>query len=91
MTLLRNPFLQLTKEYDEKLYPKLDKPYEAINVNKTYDIPKDYDDIMAVPVSFVDKWNPKQFELLRIAKPALNGKNVFTRLFLRKKLTNENN
>lgn len=46
-------------------YPKYDN-YDAINVDKTNDIPNDYDGIMGVPISFLDKYNPEQFELLGI-------------------------
>ncbi len=76
--------LPLYKEYNPEDYPEYDN-YYAINVNKTTDIPKDYDGAMGVPISFMDKYNPDQFEilgsdfnvkdgLLPIAKPEWNGK-----------------
>ncbi len=44
-------------------YPKYDN-YDAINVNKVADIPVDYDGVMGVPITFMDKHNPEQFEIL---------------------------
>ena len=38
--------------------------YNAINVNKTSDIPYDYPGIMGVPITFLDKYNPEQFEIV---------------------------
>ena len=38
--------------------------YDAINVDKTSDIPMDYDGVMGVPITFVDKYNPGQFEIV---------------------------
>jgi len=59
------PFLKLTKKYNPEEYPKYDN-YDAINVNKVADIPYDYDGIMGVPISFLEKYNPNQFEILGI-------------------------
>lgn len=63
----RHEFLPLTKNYkgNEHLYPKYDN-YDAINVDKTADIPKDYDGVMGVPITFIDKYCPEQFEILDI-------------------------
>ena len=58
-----NEYLELSKDYNESEYPKYDN-YDAINVNKTKDIPKDYYGVMGVPITFLDKHNPKQFEIL---------------------------
>lgn len=55
--------LILWKTYSPEEYPTYDN-YNAINVNKYTDIPCDYDGIMGVPITFLDKWNPEQFELL---------------------------
>ena len=41
-------------------------PYEGININKTVDIPCDNDGIMGVPITFLDKYSPDQFEILGI-------------------------
>ena len=51
-------------KYPEK-YLKYDN-YDAINVEKTKEIPMDYDGVMGVPITFLDKYNPEQFELLGI-------------------------
>lgn len=55
--------LILTKTYNENDYPYLDN-YNAINVSKVVNIPKDFDGYMAVPITFMDKYNPNQFEIL---------------------------
>ena len=59
----RKKSLVLSKEYKPELYPKYDN-YDAININKTKDIPKDYSGVMGVPISFIDKYNPDQFEII---------------------------
>ena len=60
-------FLELIKTYNSKEYPKLDN-YRVINVNKTKDIPKNYKGVMAVPVSFLTKYNPNQFKIVGMCK-----------------------
>ncbi len=55
--------LDLTAEYDPEVYPKFDN-YDAINVDRLEDIPKDYQGIMGVPVSYMIYHTPKQFDLL---------------------------
>lgn len=59
----RHKPLELTKTYNEKEYPHYDN-YDAIEVSRTKDIPQDYDGVMGVPISFLDKWCPEQFEIL---------------------------
>lgn len=59
----RNEELILFREYNPKDYPKYDN-YDAINVDKVKDIPVDYFGEMGVPITFLDKHNPKQFEIL---------------------------
>ena len=59
----RHEELVLYKRYTPEEYPKYDN-YDAINVDKTVDIPYDYDGIMGVPITFLDKYNPEQFEIL---------------------------
>lgn len=65
----RNEFLQLYKKYDPIKYPKYDN-YNAINVNKVCEIPCDYNGVMGVPISFLDKYCPNQFEILGITENA---------------------
>lgn len=59
----RHEELILYKKYDEKEYPKYDN-YNAIEVSKVSDIPCDYDGTMGVPITFLDKYNPEQFEII---------------------------
>ena len=59
---LRHEDLVLYKNYTPEEYPKYDN-YDAIAVNKTSDIPCDYWGIMGVPITFLDKYNPDQFEI----------------------------
>ena len=59
----RHQDLILIKHYTPEEYPKFDN-YDAINVNKTDEIPYDYPGIMGVPITFLDKYNPEQFEIL---------------------------
>jgi len=59
----RHEDLILYKEYNPKDYPTYDN-YDAINVDKTKDIPIDYFGNMGVPVTFLDKYNPDQFEII---------------------------
>ena len=55
--------LILYKTYNETEYPTYDN-YNAINVSKVADIPMDYDGVMGVPITFMDKYNPNQFEII---------------------------
>ena len=59
----RHEKLVLYKKYSPEEYPKYDN-YDAINVNKTSHIPSDYDGAIGVPISFLDKYNPNQFEFV---------------------------
>ena len=59
----RHEFIDLIEKYSPEKYPKYDN-YDAINVNKVLDIPVDYDGVMGVPITFLDKYNPEQFEII---------------------------
>ena len=59
----RNEELDLVCRYSPEEYPKYDN-YDAVNVSKTQDIPCDYRGIMGVPITFLDKYNPNQFEII---------------------------
>lgn len=63
----RREKLLLWRRYTPEEYPKYDN-YDAINVDKTAEIPMDYDGAMGVPITFLDKHNPEQFEILGITK-----------------------
>ena len=62
-TTKRYEKLDLYKKYTPEEYPKYEN-YDAINVDKTSDIPVDYDGVMGVPITFLDKYNPNQFEIV---------------------------
>ena len=59
----RHEDLILYKKYTPEEYPKYDN-YDAININKTKEIPIDYDGVMGVPITFMTKYNPDQFEII---------------------------
>ena len=63
----RHEPLILTGHYTPDVYPRYDN-YDAIEVSKTADIPMDYDGVMGVPITFLDKYCPEQFELLGITQ-----------------------
>jgi hypothetical protein len=59
----RHENLILYKKYNPVEYPNYEN-YDAINVNQTNDIPLDFDGKMGVPITFLDKYNPDQFEII---------------------------
>lgn len=63
----RHESIPLYKKYAPGEYPTYDN-YDAIEVKKTAEIPTDYDGAMGVPITFIDKYNPSQFEILGITK-----------------------
>lgn len=91
-TFKRHEDILLTKTYygNESDYPTFDN-YDAINVNKTQDIPKDYEGIMGVPITFLHKYNPEQFELIKFRKGndekdlSINGKCPYFRILIKNK------
>ena len=88
----RHEDLILYKNYkgNEIDYPTYDN-YSAINVDKTKDIPVDYDGIIGVPITFLDKFNPSQFELVKFRKGddekdlSINGRCPYFRILIKKK------
>ena len=76
--------MELTKKYNPEEYPKYDN-YDAIEVSKTKNIPMDYTGLMGVPLHFLDKYNPEQFEIICSIAPVSNGKEKFARLIIRNK------
>ena len=76
--------LVLHQVYDPAKYPKFDN-YDAINVDRTEDIPKDYDGPMGVPITFLNKYNEEDWELLDILRPKLGGKYLYRRLIIRRR------
>lgn len=96
----RHENLVLYKRYTPEEYPKYDN-YNAINVNKTSDIPYGYDGMMGVPVTFLDKYNPGQFEIIGIDRYVednpnygkrftINNKELYARILIKRKKKNEN-
>lgn len=75
----RNEELILYKPYTPQDYPMYDN-YDAINVNKTKEIPMDYPGAMGVPITFLDKYNPEQFEIIGATESEGKG---FSNWFLR--------
>ena len=92
----RHEELVLYKKYTPEEYPKYDN-YDAINVDKTCEIPADYNGVMGVPITFIDKYNPDQFEILgNLGSYApdgyslssaiyINGKKIFKRILITQK------
>ena len=73
----RHEDLILYKKYSPEEYPKYDN-YDAIEVSKTADIPMDYEGAMGVPISFLDKHSPNQFEIIGLGIADL-GKSIGVR------------
>ena len=63
----RHEEMILVKKYSPDKYPSYDN-YDAINVDTTSDIPFDYSGVMGVPITFLDRYSPDQFEIIGIAK-----------------------
>ncbi|MBX3042094.1 MAG: adenine-specific methyltransferase EcoRI family protein [Candidatus Kapabacteria bacterium] len=86
----RHEDLILYKKYTPEEYPKYDN-YDAINIDKTKDIPMDYAGAMGVPITFLDKYNPEQFEIIKFRKGdddrdlVINGKSPYFRIVIRNK------
>ncbi|MBQ8729046.1 MAG: hypothetical protein IJY77_02000 [Alphaproteobacteria bacterium] len=94
-TTRRNEYIDTGKKYYgfEGMYPRYDNS-DAISVDKISDIPMDYDGVMGVPITFIDRYNPEQFEIIRFRKGddnkdlAVNGKCPYFRILIRKKKEN---
>ena len=98
MTNKRSEEIILTKKYADNpdAYPQYDS-CEAIDVSRVVNIPSDYYGVMGVPITFLDKYNPDQFEILglddpdlvypnwRGRGPDLNGKTIYRRVMVRRK------
>jgi len=82
--------ITLYKKYTPEEYPKYDN-YNAINVDTYTDIPHDYKGVIGVPITFVDKYNPEQFEIIKFRKGdddkdlAINGKYTYFRILIKNK------
>lgn len=88
----RHKNIPLTKTYknNEDLYPHYDN-LNGINVSKTKDIPLDWPGLMGVPITFLHKHNPNQFEIVQFRKGddgrdlRINGKSPYFRIIIRRK------
>ncbi len=92
----RHEELTLYKTYDPSTYPTYDS-CDAIEVSKTNEIPMDYKGVMGVPITFMNKYNPNQFEIVglddhtlsfpewRGRGPELNGKTIYRRIMIKNK------
>lgn len=91
----RHEDIILYKNYTPEEFPHYDN-YDAINVNKTKDIPMDYSGTMGVPITFLDKFNPDQFEIIgqmattkidefNFGYPYVNGKKIYARILIKNK------
>lgn len=74
----RHEDLILYRKYSPEVYPKYDN-YDAINIDRISDIPCDYNGVMGVPITFLDKYNPDQFEIVTFRKGEDGKDLVFTR------------
>lgn len=85
----------LYKEFNEKIYPKYDN-YDAINIDKVKEIPVNYKGVMGVPITFMDKYNSDQFEIVGIMAttkitddnfgyPYVNGRKKYARILIKRR------
>lgn len=68
----RHEPIDLYKHYNSNEFPHYDN-YNAVNVDKVCEIPMDYDGIMGVPISFLDKYCPEQFQIIDIWNDGTSG------------------
>ena len=88
----RHEDIVLTKNYfgNENNYPQYDN-YNGIHIDKTENIPSDYTGYMGVPITFLHKFNPNQFEIVKFRKGdnekdlSINGKYPYFRILVRNK------
>lgn len=90
----RNQPIDLYKHYNPEEYPKYDN-YDAIEVSKVADIPMDYDGVMGVPITFLNKYCPTQFEIVaqmdntkvdenNFGYPFVNGEKKYARILIKR-------
>lgn len=91
----RHEEMILYKHYTPEAYPSYDN-YDAIEVGKTAEIPCDYNGVMGVPITFIDKYNPEQFEILGDSRyhdgqefaddiNSVNGRLLYRRILIRRR------
>ena len=97
----RHDYIQLSRKYDPATYPAYDN-YDAIEVGKVADIPVGYAGVMGVPITFMGKFNPDQFEIcgtqrwfydeslgITGGKTIINGRETYDRIFIKNKSTQD--
>ena len=92
----RHEELILYKRYTPEEYPHYDN-YDAIEVSKVAEIPCDFEGVMGVPITFLDKYNPEQFEIIGLdrytvpkellvgGRVAINGKPTYARILIKRR------
>ena len=91
----RHEEMILWKKYVPEEYPRYDN-YDAIEVSQTSNIPCDYNGVMGVPITFLDKYNPEQFEIVGLDRYVsdnphyghrftIHGKETFARVLIRRR------
>jgi len=86
----RHEEIVLTKRYNEDEYPKYDN-YDAIDVSKVVNLPMDYNGVMGVPITFLGKYCPEQFQIIKFRKGddnkdlSVNGKCPYFRILIKHK------
>lgn len=91
-TPVRHEKLPLWETYSAEKFPHYDN-YDAIEISKTAGIPADYDGVMGVPITFLDKYDPEQFEIvgneysenIELGRVYVDGKRMYSRIFIRRK------
>ena len=95
----RHEEIILYKNYSPEEYPKYDE-YDAIEVGKVAEIPCDYDGVMGVPITFLNRFNPEQFIILGLDRYIednpnyghrfkINGKEKYARILIKKRGNDE--
>lgn len=86
----RHEEIDLFKQFNPDEYPHYDN-YDAINCDLVANIPTNYDGVIGVPISFLDKYCPEQFEIIKFRKGdddrdlSINGRCPYFRILIRKK------
>ena len=91
----RHEELDLICRYTPEEYPHFDD-YDAIEVSRVVNIPYDYENVMGVPITFLDKYNPEQFKIIGLDRYIsdnpnyghrfhLNGNEIYARILIRNK------
>ncbi len=92
----RHEDLMLYKNYIPEEYPTYDN-YDAINVDKVKEMPMDYEGAMGVPITFLDKYNPEQFEIIgidrvlveeatgKVSRFRIDDKEIYARVVIKNK------